>query len=56
MYEGSGIGLAIVKKIIERHDGIVSAHGVENQGATFVIVLPLKHNRVAQMVNENVLY
>lgn len=42
-YEGNGIGLAIVKKVIERHDGIVAARGKENDGATFIIVLPLKH-------------
>ena len=43
LYEGSGIGLAIVKKIVERHDGIIYASGKENEGATFVIILPLKH-------------
>jgi signal transduction histidine kinase len=41
-YEGSGIGLAIVKKIIERHDGIIYATGKENEGAMFIIVLPLE--------------
>ncbi len=43
VYEGTGIGLAIVKKVIERHDGIISASGIENQGATFTIILPLRH-------------
>jgi signal transduction histidine kinase len=41
-YEGTGIGLSIVKKIIEKHDGIVTARSEENEGATFIIVLPLK--------------
>jgi signal transduction histidine kinase len=44
LYEGSGIGLAIVKKIIEKHDGIIYASGRENEGATFIIILPLRHS------------
>ncbi|MBS1564066.1 MAG: PAS domain-containing protein, partial [Bacteroidetes bacterium] len=42
-YEGSGIGLAITKKIIDKHGGIITAHSEEGKGATFVIVLPVKH-------------
>lgn len=48
VYKGTGIGLAIVKKVVERHDGIIAAHGRENEGATFIIVLPLKHQRAIQ--------
>jgi signal transduction histidine kinase len=44
-YEGTGIGLAIVKKVVERHDGIIDAWGKENEGATFTIVLPVRHSR-----------
>lgn len=40
-YEGTGIGLAIAKKIIEKHGGIISARSAENQGARFIIILPL---------------
>ncbi|HTE25634.1 hybrid sensor histidine kinase/response regulator [Flavitalea sp.] len=39
-YEGTGIGLAIVKKIIDKHNGIITARSTENNGATFIIVLP----------------
>ena len=39
-YEGSGIGLAICKKIVEHHGGIIYASGVPDQGATFTIILP----------------
>jgi signal transduction histidine kinase len=46
-YEGTGIGLAIVKKVIERHDGIIDAWGEENEGAKFTIVVPVKHSRTA---------
>lgn len=41
-YEGTGIGLAIAKKIIERHSGLITAQSAPGKGATFVIVLPLK--------------
>jgi len=43
-YEGTGIGLAIVKKIIEKHNGTITAHSSENMGATFIITLPLCKN------------
>lgn len=39
---GSGIGLAIVKEIVESHDGIVTARNNEKGGATFDVVIPLK--------------
>jgi signal transduction histidine kinase/FixJ family two-component response regulator len=39
-YEGTGIGLAIVKKIIDKHNGIITARSKENVGATFIIVMP----------------
>ena len=41
-YEGSGMGLAICRKIIERHKGRITATSVPEQGATFVITLPVK--------------
>ena len=40
-YEGTGIGLSIVKKIIEKHNGLISAKSKEGGGTTFIIVLPV---------------
>lgn len=39
-FSGTGIGLAIVKKIIENHKGIIRAHSEKGKGATFEIYLP----------------
>ena len=39
-YEGTGIGLAIVKKIIDNQHGIIEATGVLNKGVTFDIFIP----------------
>ena len=39
-YEGTGIGLAIVKKIVDRHAGTITARSSEGEGATFIIELP----------------
>lgn len=43
-YEGTGIGLAIAKKIIEKHNGIITAISKPGEGAEFQIVLPSTQN------------
>lgn len=42
-YEGTGIGLAIVKKIVDKHKGQISAYSKEGEGATFIMTLPVHH-------------
>ena len=39
-YQGTGIGLAIVKKIVDHHGGIITAFGRLNKGATFDVYIP----------------
>lgn len=53
-YEGSGIGLAICRRIVERHNGEIAALGEPERGATFIVTLPLEQpDRVKNEVNEN---
>ena len=47
-YHGTGIGLTIVKKIIQKHNGLISAESREGQGATFMLVLPLKQAAILE--------
>ncbi len=43
-YEGTGLGLALCKKIVERHQGTITAIGERNKGASFIVELPLRHD------------
>jgi signal transduction histidine kinase len=39
-YQGTGVGLAIVQKVVQNHHGVVVAEGAPGKGATFRIFLP----------------
>ncbi len=50
-YEGTGIGLAICKKIVEKHEGFISALGRPDEGASFIVSLPFKTIKSADQKN-----
>jgi PAS domain S-box-containing protein len=52
-YEGTGIGLAICKKIMQNHHGFIKAEGKQNEGATFHIYVPVDEHNEYPVGNEN---
>lgn len=52
-FEGTGIGLALCKKIVEKHSGYISARSKINEGSTFIISLPLEKELIAQYSKGN---
>ena len=41
-YQGTGVGLAVCRRIVDRHGGSITASSSPNQGAKFIITLPIK--------------
>ena len=44
---GTGLGLAVTKKIVEEHEGSISVQSKVGEGTTFTIRLPVEHSRLA---------
>ncbi len=44
-YEGTGIGLAVCRRIVDRHHGSIQAKSQPGKGALFIVTLPLRQNR-----------
>ncbi|WP_083852678.1 PAS domain-containing protein [Pedobacter arcticus] len=42
-YQGTGIGLAVCKKIVDKHNGFISVSSKRDHGTKFVIILPIQH-------------
>jgi signal transduction histidine kinase len=55
-YEGTGIGLALCKKIVEKHHGYITANSKPNEGSTFIVSLPFSQapseTSMAEISNE----
>jgi hypothetical protein len=46
-YDGTGLGLSLCRKIVERHKGEICADGINNGGAKFTITLPVRQGRTS---------
>jgi len=46
-YEGTGVGLAVCRRIVERHNGSITARSQPGRGATFIVKLPVNQPKGA---------
>jgi signal transduction histidine kinase len=52
-YEGTGMGLAIARKIVLYHRGEITAKSKPGEGTTFIVTLPVTHPKEPQYTGEN---
>jgi light-regulated signal transduction histidine kinase (bacteriophytochrome) len=45
-FAGTGVGLAVCRRITDRHSGTITARSRPGEGATFTVRLPVRHARV----------
>jgi len=54
-FEGSGIGLALCKRIVEKHDGFITAISTQGEGSTFIVSLPVERDSAKKQLSSGVL-
>jgi two-component system sensor kinase FixL len=42
-YEGTGVGLAVCRRIADRHGGLITAQSKPGEGSIFIVILPIRH-------------
>jgi PAS domain S-box-containing protein len=47
-YEGTGVGLAVCRRITDRHQGIITAQSKPGEGSTFVVILPMRQPKAEE--------
>jgi light-regulated signal transduction histidine kinase (bacteriophytochrome) len=51
-YEGTGVGLAVCRRIVDRHGGTITATSKTGEGATFIVALPVHQNNEGASVEQ----
>jgi len=51
-YEGTGVGLAVCRRIVERHGGAITAESILGSGATFIVQLPVNAVQAAEAMSK----